>query len=106
MKLQVGDRIRDYTIRTNPRIGTVTQVFEDGSNVIEAQQDDKAFFFAHIKCVRKLVKKKRREIWIGEYNDEKTRMAWFPTKEQVPVQLIDGSVLVRAIRFVEAKEGK
>lgn len=104
MSIKVGDRIRDYSIKHKIRTGKVLAIINEMVEFIS--DESKTNVFSHIKCVRKLRKKKRREIWVGQYNDGKTRMAFFPTKEHVPVQLIDGSVLVRAIRFVESKEGK
>lgn len=107
--LKVGDRCAVYTSRGR-NVGTVMEISEHTGN-IKVVEGDNFCSWVHPKQCRRLIPKKRREIWV--VIDNKNMVFTFDSKEEAQEEakefdkayLHDGPH--RVTRFIEApKEGK
>lgn len=61
MKFKVGDRVRVYQCEVKDT-GTISDISEDGLIKVVSKE---VTYIVHYKQCRRLIKKKRREIWIS-----------------------------------------
>ncbi len=105
MSLQAGDRVACYGTKPGNQVGRIYgMVLVVYGDKIDVQTDTGVFSF-HIKTLRKLVKRERKEIYINEY---KHRLGnnYYKTKEAAYNLKYDADGFIRTIRFVEAKDQK
>lgn len=100
---QVGDRIAVY-FGFERYTGTITEIRQDGFlKYVEDGRGDGALIFAHPKACRRLVKRKRRELWVNILSTG-TVAGVFWSEEEAQLQLL--GAYERAVHFVEAPKQK
>lgn len=111
--LNVGDRVAVYAGRAR-YVGVIKSpagtLGESADTYLVSTKDGVAPSVFHRKQLRKLVPKKRREIWVNEYEGAGFSVP-FRTKFDAEAGRILSSEIslgkyIRTIRFVEAKEQK
>lgn len=98
-KFQVGDLVAVYWSRSR-EVGTVEEIFGDGSLIIRLESGLIAGY--HPKQCRRLVKRKRREVYVNVYPNS-PRFSVHPSVDVARAQAMPGATEV-GVRFVEAKK--
>lgn len=93
---KVGERVRVYGVY-GPHIGVIERIAMDSLIVVRSMED--LAIVVHSKQCRKLVKKKRIEIWVNIYPET---MLICSTKEEADKHFSPG--LIRCAKFREVSE--
>lgn len=101
-----GDRVRVFT-QSEIRDGVVIEEPGSVTEWMTVKTDTNGSIWrAHPRQCRRLVKRKRREIWVNEYTDGLTGSYYYQTKAGAEHGNTTGDGYRRTIRFVEAKESE
>lgn len=100
-ELKPGNRVRLYGFTNGSALfkGEVAEVNAMGNYMVNVDCGGKEYCL-HRKQCRKLVKKKRKEIWVNDYS---TYLTFYNTKEEADKSDISNRI-GPAIRFVKAKD--